>query len=127
MGVDLSLVPHFTESSTDRAHPVVHNDRGTRWDWLCCERIRLDRDYDLWSHFENAAKNGTPVPSASWYRDEGLCEVTTDPYGGRLVSITCRQAVEALTGPSTLSTKNAAVREYLRALNPDVRVLLWWH
>jgi hypothetical protein len=121
MGLDLTLAPENYPSS---------------W-WLTFDRIRVDRDYRLYSQI--AGLRGTagytqvcnprPIPSnvkVQWYEDEGIKERKTDPYGSPLTYLTAGELL-AVALPTNASPWNKGVWAFLKELPPDTRILLWWH
>lgn len=111
MGVDLTLVP----------------ERWGRMDPLLAEvRLPLDRDYDLQAQIRKChAWELDAGQSVLWCEEDGLSDLTDDPYGDRLVyTLAGILASVELRG---VSTWNAAIMDFMRQIPAKTRVVLWWH
>lgn len=125
MGVDLTIIPHFTESDYEFEPDVRPGYTNVRpGDWLCVIRLPLCRDYEAWERVDKL--DSVPVAACLYYEDGGLTERTTDPYGSGLRHVTAGPLADALDSSDAGHHTRAAVA-YLRALRPTCRVLLWWH
>lgn len=120
----LTLAPHTPQSMWTGTRPAPEE---TPLDWSCPDRLAIEDQAEILFAFrEKALQKGALGGRVRW--DPECTWWTTDGYGNPLTSLTARQAADVLRGVRPhLSTKNAAVLAYLRAINPHVRVLLWWH
>ena len=114
MGVDLTLVPVV--------YPNV--------DWiLAYTRIEMrGRWYGLW---ECLTKLSKPLNhEISWYGDEGIKKESETPYGKPLTWVTAEQFIKAVKiakcKKDMVDLDKAAVA-YVRALPPDMKIILWFH
>lgn len=68
-----------------------------------------------------------PAPEDfSTYRDEGYGAIEFDPYGDALTYIRAGELVKAAAGIE-LYPRNAAAWAYLAALDPQTKIVLYWH
>jgi len=113
MGTDLTLV----------VNKFGYNDNMP----LAYERIRIDRDYDLFDSIKQAG--ALPLRENRdllWYGDDGIEQRTEDPWGAPLTSIRAGILADVMSRHD-LSPKNSAVTVYMRALPSDTEIFLWWH
>ena len=130
MGVDLTVSP-IRHATLD-------------W-WLCYERIRFDRDYELFGQIDKFGRGKRPVvchplpipvgKRVQWYGDDGLETITTNPYGTPLTYIVANEFRKLVIdeygagchdGISLISDWNRAVMAMLTAMPPDTPVVLYW-
>lgn len=125
MGIDLTLCPVRHDHGKDSGSILVY----TRLDFNM-------RDYDLWKKIQaEAIPLGVPV---SWYMDQGIEDVTEDPYGSPLTFITAHRLLKIIDEHFKSSDElwirsgnrghwDLGCLAFIRALNPDRRIILWWH
>lgn len=91
---------------------------------LCYERHRLEwQDNAL---FDALMAEAVPLPDgAQWYLDEGLEHAKEDNYGEPLTFLTAHALVRHLSAVP-LRGWDAATLQFLKALPPSTRVVLWW-
>jgi hypothetical protein len=110
MGVDLTLVP----------------DRLPQNWWLAYDRLGTHRDYTFQAAIK--ALPSTSLPETirfDWYDDDGIKHETEDSYGDSLRFVYAR----AFRGfdASGFSHWNRAVVAFCQTLEPETRIVLWWH
>jgi hypothetical protein len=117
MGVDLAVCPDSWNEGRNPDEPQWH---------LAYTRLNLERDYALWDLIRPYEK---PLPSTvyfNWYADEGLQQRTQNPYGEPLTMVTAGDF--ATMASEVASTRwNNAVVTMLASLEPQKRIVLWWH
>jgi hypothetical protein len=116
MGIDLTLMPG---KFTGGGRPIL--------DWfLATERISLDRDYALQDRIRLVPTQ--PLPFGVRFRnyeDDGLKDRTDDQYDTPLTW--CRAGDLAKVSDGDCSPWNKAAMAFVRALPPDILIVLWWH
>ena len=117
MGVDLRI--------------AIIKPTAERW-WLCYDRLRFDRDYDLFGLIEKMP-NWTINPdlvNLDWYEDNGVKRIYTNPYGDKLVyTLSDEFAKLDIPGIKTnhdMSGYNEAILKFLAALPAGTRIVICW-
>lgn len=80
--------------------------------------------------FDALEKQASPVGKILWYGDDGLKEVTTNPYGTPILSIDADEMIALIDSHKNadeLGTWDVAVVAFIRALPPDTAIYLWFH
>lgn len=119
MGLDLSLlIIDGDVSDTTYSHSM-----------LAC-----DRDRELFARIMDEDEKAATVEARfySFRSREGDDEshygvTTTTPYGEPLKWVFARDLRECFDSTDTLSEWNAAIRAFLKHLDPTTRVALFWH
>lgn len=121
MGIDLTLCPEKYQSST--------------W-FLAYDRLSLMSDYRVFDQLEGfeyyektSGLRAHPLPPNAgfdWYGDEGIEQLTEDAYGTPLTFMYAKD-LSTLDIPDDTSDWNKAVFAFVKALDPDTRIVLWWH
>ncbi len=129
MGLDLAISPLSSGTYADAIN---------FWH-LAYQRLEFNRDYSVFAQIAGSdfSRDHTPpaqvckpkpVPSTvsvRWYEDEGLTARTTDPYGSALTYVTAGELAKVDVADAGRQTQ--AVMAFVRALEPDTPILLWWH
>lgn len=116
MGIDLQvLATNFRERSGE---------------FLATASLRFDRDPRLLAVFAATADPCVvdPVPiglKVGHYDDEGLRFDTLDRFGNHL-TFTSPKCLRTARFPDNLSAWNTAILNFLLALPPDARLVLYW-
>lgn len=91
---------------------------------LCHDRMRLD--IERTEVFEKIQAAANPLPDGvRWYEDGGLKDRMTDPYDDPITFVPAGTLARILS-EFDLSDLDAAALAYLKALQPHIRIVLWW-
>lgn len=112
MGVDLTLLPIDYE----------HNDGGSAF-----SRLMLERRRELWPDIEKQLPVH-PIAKITGYMGDNFEARAHDPYGTPLTwayakDFSSFKDHEAVQDNDT----NRAIWAYLAALNPETKIVLYWH
>ncbi len=109
MGLDLTLVFHRLDILPDI---------------LAYDRLALWRSQDLFREIKDIPSQPLEM-RFTWYEDDGLVERTTDPYGAPLRWCWASDLAK-LEITQDMHPWNAAVLAFVRALPPELKIVLWW-
>jgi hypothetical protein len=93
--------------------------------WLLYDRLRLDRDYNLFDQFVVLTRE--PIPTdikVDWYSDDGVQRIKEDAYGNLLRFVRAGEFNKIELKKT--SQWNKAVFSFLRQIPPDTPVVLYW-
>lgn len=113
MGIDLTL-------AIDR-----HESEDMRGWFLCYDRLSVNRDSRLYAQVERVPSFLVPKSTkVSWYDDPGIKTITEDCYGTPLKYVLAGDLAQAFKG---CGWYNKAIFAFLKALNPQTAIILYWH
>ena len=119
MSLDLTLLPvEFDDSNHGFSHSVLRVDQGGKWHDLLASVRRTDVPDKFHTYISR-------VNGESCYGD-----TQTTPYGESLDAARVEDILRAIDKHQVdheWSRRDAAVIAYLRAMDPRMKVALYWH
>jgi hypothetical protein len=102
-----------------------------KW-WLCHDRLRFDRDYDLFDLIKSKIQTWEIDPNLitlDWYEDEGIKARYTDPYGEKLTYTLASEfkRFKLKNDIGDFSEWSRAILIFLSELPEETKVVLWWN
>ena len=127
MGLDLTIAIEQWPSLTEHGF-LAHN------------RLSFERDYAVFEMIADKGRSDEPVKrvcdpklcdfKVEWYEDEGIDEdAKTDPHGNPLTYVTAGEMSKIPLDICTMGDVeyNKAILQFMRALPPTTKIILWWH
>jgi len=120
MGLDLRLLPAYTQNA----------------DWMSHDILGLDRDDDILNAvFEFEKKHGIEVKRGGFKsflsREDGgetkYGSTETTPYGDRIKSVLAIELSKVFESVEISGWKNKAIVAFVKELPDDLPIYLYWH
>lgn len=111
MGVDLTLLPLDYE----------RENSGSAF-----SRLNLERRRELWDEFVKLPEH--PISRVTGYMGDEFGDKTEDPYGTPLKWVYAKDLLPLKNHEAVQDNdQNRAIWAFLEALNPDKKIVLYWH
>ncbi len=94
------------------------------FDFLLSNRLRLDRNYDLFDAIKKLPSYDLSEYTLSDYWDEGIREISEDPYGEKLRYIYSHDLAKIEI--ENISDWNKAVLMLFKHLEANIKIILYW-